>query len=120
MKPEQPTLDLVLLSGTYAICRLPVDEPPPDWAMQGGFFSVTRTREELSVVCAQQVVPEGVQHESGWACLKVQGPLNFNLTGILASLASSLAAAGISLFAVSTFDTDYLLVEQESLAGAMS
>ena len=116
MKSERIPLDLTVLPGVYTICRLPADAPVPEWAMKGDFYSVTRTQDELSIVCAQERVPGEVKHEPGWACLQVQGPLDFSLTGILASLASPLAAAGISFFAISTFDTDYLLVKKEALA----
>ena len=119
MKPEQPILNLTVLPGDFAICRLPADTLVPEWAMQGDFYAVTRTQDELSIVCAQEYVPGEVKHEAGWACLQVQGPLDFSLTGILASLASPLAVAGISLFAISTFDTDYLLVRREALAQAI-
>ncbi|HMB91624.1 MAG TPA: ACT domain-containing protein, partial [Rhodothermales bacterium] len=117
--PEQPTLDLTILPGDLAICRLPASAPVPNWAMRGDCYTVTRTQDELSIVCAQQFVPEGAKQEAGWACLKVQGPLDFGLTGILASLVNPLAEAGISVFAISTFDTDYLLVKRATLAQAL-
>jgi len=111
MKP----LTLELLPETYAICRLGAEEAVPAWATGGAFFSLTRTRAELSMVCAQGAVPEGVRCERGWRCLGVHGPLDFSLSGILASLADPLAAAGVSIFAVSTFDTDYLLLREADL-----
>lgn len=89
----------------------------PEWAA-GSFTSVTRTPEELSVVCSQDAVPEAVTAERGWRCLVVAGPLDFALTGIAASLAAPLADAGISVFFVATFDTDYLLVKEDRLADA--
>ena len=88
------------------------------WATRGAFYSITQSNEELSIVCSQGDVPSGVHAERGWRALKVKGPLDFGLTGILASLASPLAQAGISIFAVSTFDTDYVLVKQETLGEA--
>ena len=109
----------MVLPGEYAICRLSADAPVPDWAMQGDFCSITRTQEELSIVCAQDLISGSVEQEADWVCLKVIGPLDFNLTGILASLAGTLAEAGISVFAISTFDTDYLLVKRVSLAEAI-
>ncbi len=118
MKP----LTLELLPETYAICRMEPGEAPPGWATGGGFLSMTRTGSELSIVCVQQAVPEGVRCERGWRCLGVQGVLDFALSGILASLAAPLAEASISTFAVSTFDTDYLLLRQADLskgAGAL-
>lgn len=112
---DPPSLTLSLLPETLAVCRLAPDAGVPAWAWTGEPASVTRTRDELSIVCRMDAVPRGVRAEGGWRCLKVEGPLDFALTGILASLAAPLAAAGIALFAVSTYDTDYLLVKAENL-----
>jgi hypothetical protein len=111
------TLRLRVVPGTLAICRLGAREAVPAWA-SGSLLSVTRTPDELSVVCDQGVVPEGVRAERGWRALAVEGPLDFALTGVLAGLAAPLAAAGISIFAISTFDTDWLLVRDHQLAAA--
>ena len=105
-------LALSLLSGTFAICRLAPEADIPSWALDGEFFSVTRTQEELSLVCLQEKVPEDIRCEKDFRCLKVGGPLDFSLTGILSSLTIPLAQAGISVLALSTFDTDYLLVKE--------
>jgi hypothetical protein len=105
-------LTLSLLSDTFAICRLEPEAGIPSWALAGDFFSVTRTKEELSLVCLQEIVPEGTRCEKGFRCFKVGGPLDFSLTGILSSLTIPLAQAGISVLAISTFDTDYLLVKE--------
>lgn len=103
---------LTTLPETFAICRISPSEPIPAWAMAGAaFFSVTRTNDELSLVSECALVPEHVKAERGWCALKVEGPLDFALTGILHSLSGPLAAAKVSVFAVSTFDTDYLLVK---------
>lgn len=112
------TLTLSVLPALFAVCRLEPDAPLPAWAA-AIFFSITRTPDELSIVCPQAAVPNHVRAEAGWRLLKVEGPLDFALTGVLASLANPLAAAHISLFAVSTFNTDYLLVKAESLAQAV-
>jgi hypothetical protein len=101
-------MHLELLAGGYAIARLPAGAPIPEWAQEGEFVSITRTPDELSIVCAQ--APIGVQCQRDWRCFKVRGPLEFSLTGVLASLAAPLAEAGISILAISTFDTDYVLV----------
>jgi putative acetyltransferase len=111
-------LTLTPLVGTFAVCRLGGDAPVPAWATAGPFVSVTRTADELSVVCRQDAVPEGVPGERGWRCLRVAGPLPFSAVGVLASLTAALAEAGISVFAVSTFDTDYLLVKGADLVTA--
>ena len=115
----RPELDLQLLEGTWAVARLAPEAPLPGWA-GGSFMSLTRTPEELSVVCAERAVPPGVQCERGWRALKVQGPLDFGLTGILDALTGPLAAAGISLFAISTYDTDYLLLKEARLEEALA
>lgn len=111
-------LTLVLLADTLAVCRLAPDALIPAWA-RGELVAITRTRAELSLVCAQENVPGTIQCERAWRALRVAGQLDFALTGILAALAAPLADAGISIFAISTFDTDYLLVKQNSLDHAM-
>jgi uncharacterized protein len=108
-------LTLELLPDVFAICRLGADAPLPAWAARGPLLSITRTYEELSIVCIEQGVPEGVQKEGNWKCFRVAGTLAFSQVGILASLVTPLAEAGISAFAVSTFDTDYMLVRVEML-----
>ena len=112
-------LTLTLLLHTFAICRLEKNSEIPAWALAGEFFSITRTADELSIVCRQGNVPEGIRCEEGYRCFKVEGPLDFALTGILDSLTTPLAQAGVSLFAVSTFDTDYLLVKEDTLESAV-
>jgi len=120
MPPAAPPLVLSVLPGLWAVCRLHAEAAVPAWAEGGSFFSATRTREELSIVCEEAAVPEGVKVERGWAALKLHGPIPFETTGVIASLAAPLAEAGVSLFAVSTFDTDYLLVKAETLSDAVS
>lgn len=110
-------LQLEWLPGDFAICRLEPG-PAPQWATRGAFWAITRTEDELSVVVEGGCVPAGVKSEVGWACLRVVGPLDFALTGVLSSLAEPLARAGVSIFALSTFDTDYLLVRQWQRAEA--
>jgi len=113
-------LELTLLSERFAISRLDAGSPVPSWATQGPFFSVTRTGDELSVVTELSRVPPGVQSQPGWRVLKVHGPFVLSEIGVLSALATPLAEAKISLFAVSTFDTDYLLVASESVAAAIA
>jgi hypothetical protein len=117
---SSPPLTLFLLPETFAVCRLTAEAPLPAWAMAGPFFAVTRTADELSIVCAQAQAPSGVTCQPGWRCLQVAGPLDFALTGVLASLAQPLAAAGVSIFALSTYDTDYLLVPEVQLGSAQA
>jgi hypothetical protein len=112
-------LTLVVLDGTFAVCRLEPDGPIPSWATAGGLFSITRTADELSVVSPQEAVPEGLNCERGWRCLRVAGTILFSVVGVLASLTTPLAEAGISVFALSTFDTDYLLIKEKDLERAI-
>ena len=117
---ENSKLSLSVLPDQLAVCRLNADAHIPVWALNPAVLtSITRTRDVLSIVCPQANVPAGIQTETGWKALKVEGPLDFSLTGILASLANPLAEAKISIFAISTFDTDYVLVKEENLAAAV-
>ncbi len=118
-KGTRPTLDLTLLPDALAVCRLPAGAASPPWLEGETFAAVTRTPEETSVVCRAEVVPQGVRAEPGWRALRVAGPLDFALTGVLLSLLDPLAAAGVSVFALSTFDTDYLLVREAALDDAL-
>lgn len=113
-------LTLKLLEGRYAVCRLDAGAPVPLSLVTGTheFVSVTRTADELSVVCAESVTPAGAKAETGWRAFKVQGPLDFSLTGVLSSLLGPLAEAKISVFTVATSDTDYILVREPELAAA--
>jgi uncharacterized protein len=113
-------LKLRVLAGELAVCRLPADAPAPATPPSATLFSITRTREELSVVCDAAQAPAGAQIQAGWRALQVAGPLDFALTGILASIAAPLALAGVSLFAVSTYDTDYVLVGEDALDAAVA
>jgi hypothetical protein len=112
---ERHALTLELVAGRYAVARLDPGERLPDWAGGRPFVSITWTDAELSVVCPQEAVPPGVQAERGWCCLRVAGPLGFGMTGILASLAGPLASSGVSIFVVSTYDTDYLMLQERDL-----
>ncbi len=103
---------LEIIPETFAIYRLPPGTELPSWATIGSIWSITRTTDELSVVCQEQVqVAPAIPREAPWRCLKVQGPLAFTLTGVVAALTQPLAAAGISVFVLSTFDTDYLFIK---------
>ena len=112
-------MKLVVLEDELAVARLGATDPIPAWAAQGNFSSVTRTAEELSVVCAAEAIPANVQAERGWRCLRVAGRLDFSQTGVLASIAGPLAAAKVSIFAVSTYDTDYVLVRDHAMTAAI-
>jgi hypothetical protein len=111
-------LRYAVLPGRFAICRLNPDAAVPEWATASKFFSITRTANELSIVGEQERVPEGVPSESGWACLRLEGPFPFELTGVLAAILNPLARAGIGIFAISTFDTDCILIKSDRLLSA--
>ena len=112
-------LSLLLLDDTFAVCRLDSASSIPPWAIADELFSITRTADELSIICRQDAVPEGILCERGWRCWRVAGTIPFSVVGILASLTAPLAEAGISVFAISTFDTDYLLVKEKDRAAAV-
>lgn len=114
------SLHLTLLPDTLAICRLPAGSQLPDWAASASLSSVTWTPEETSVVCPAAAIPPDVQTESGWRAFVVAGPLDFGLTGILLSIARPLAGSGISIFALSTYNTDYILVKESALDAAVA
>jgi uncharacterized protein len=116
----EKVLQLDVLREVFAVCRLGAAEAIPEWSVGGPFSSVTRTSHELSIVCLQQNVPMGVKSEGNWRCFKVRGPLDFALTGIMASLTTVLAMNGVSVFVLSTFDTDYLLVRDHMLEKAFT
>jgi len=111
-------MNLTVLPDALAICRLESHAPFPSWLPRVGLLSLTRTPDELSVVCAEAAVPDDITCERGWRAFQVEGPLDFSLVGILASLSEAMAEAGVSIFAMSTYDTDYVLVRQEQLATA--
>ena len=112
-------LTLSILPETLVICQMDKDARIPDWLLASTFYSITKTAEEQSIVCPQTNVPEGIKKDEGWRCLKVEGPLDFSATGILASLTMPLAKEGISVFAMSTYNTDYLLVKERHLEKAV-
>lgn len=111
---------LVVLDGTYAIHRFAPETAIPKAVFSSPFYAVTRTNEELSVVLVEGLIKNSEKVDSGWAVIKVNGPLELTMTGVMAGLSRSLASAGISLFAISTFDTDYFLVKAGALVKARS
>ena len=115
-----PAIRLEELAGDYAVARLAAGSSIPPWADGPGFVSISRTQDELSIVCLSSRVPVGAQHESGWSCFKFVGPFAFNETGIAMSVIRPLSENGIAVFLVSTFDTDYLLIKMESRENAMA
>lgn len=108
---EEPSLRIVALPGAYTVCRFPAEHPVPSW-VAGPFTSVTRTPDELSVVCRAERVPADVPGEDGWRCLVLDDTFDLSLVGVLHSVTQPLAAVGVSVFTIATHDTDYVLVRR--------
>jgi hypothetical protein len=106
------------LAGTYAVVRMDPEATVPDWATKGVFSSVTRTADELSIVCPADNLPANLRSESHWICFKLEGPFPFSQTGVLLSCIEPLSHNGIPIFAISTYDTDYVLVQEEFMVVA--
>lgn len=113
------SLKLRVLEGLYAVCQLEPISPIPNWAEGQGLVNISRSADELSLVCLENRVPAGTKAERGWRALKLEGPFDFALTGILASLLNPLAQAKIGIFALSTYNTDYVLVKRDNLEVAL-
>ncbi len=112
--------ELSVLSDAFVVCRLEASAPVPSWALEtAGFVAVTRTDDELSIICRERQAPQGVDTAVRWRGLKVHGPFPFETIGVLSTLSQALAAAKVSLLAISTHDTDYLFVRSVELAHAV-
>jgi hypothetical protein len=112
-------LILSLLPDVYAVCKLEPEHDVPEWATRNAFWSVTKTKHELSIVCSEGHVPVDIEAERGWRILQVEGPLNFSMTGVLNGLTKPLAESKISVFVLSTYLTDYLLIRNKDLESAI-
>ncbi|MBD7911685.1 ACT domain-containing protein [Clostridium sp. Sa3CVN1] len=108
-------MNIKVLEENYIVCRLDNEEVVPRWVNSKKFTSITRTEDELSIVCEDKNIPQEIKVERTWRILKIEGPLDFSLIGILSNISSILAEEKISIFAISTFDTDYILVKEEDL-----
>jgi hypothetical protein len=113
---ERVRLKFRLLTGTYVIVRLTPDAPVPDWGTKGDFTSVTRTADEVSIVCPTENLPPEVHSPHRWICLKLEGPFAFSQTGVLLSFIEPLSRSRIPIFAISTYDTDYVLIQEEFMS----
>ena len=111
---------LHILSGMYGVARLSPEAELPSWARVGELWAAVRTRGELSIVCEERYIPPEVRAERGWMALQVEGPLDFSLVGVLASLAAVLSDAGVSIFSLSTYDTDYILFKESAKERALA
>jgi uncharacterized protein len=112
-------LTMKLLGEKYGVCRLEKEEPIPAWAYKGEFFSISKTADEISILCLEENIPVETKYEGGWRVLKVEGPLDFSLVGILSKISGVLAEQEISIFSVSTYDTDYILVKDCNIERAI-
>ena len=112
-------LNLKLLKGKYSVCRINKDDEIPKWIFNEEFFSITKTEDELSIVCLQDKIKDDVLCERNWKVLKIEGPLDFSLIGILSKISTLMANNNISIFAISTYDTDYILIKEESIDKAI-
>ena len=115
-----PKLKLKLQRQLLTVCRLEPDQAIPAWALAGSFFTVTRHPAELAIVCESKLAPKNVRRHGSWRALVVEGPLDLNMTGVLAAVVCPLAAAGVSLFGASTFDSDYVMVLERDLPRAQA
>lgn len=123
MSQAAARLKLEWVPGRYAACRLDAAEEIPRWAASGDFVSITRTKDELSIIVEELRVPADVRCERGFVAMRIVGVVDFSLIGILAKLTSALAAAKIPVLAIGTFDTDFLLVRETyapAVAGALA
>jgi hypothetical protein len=109
-----------VLPGLCAVVRLAANAAVPEWAVGGEFTSITRTLEELSIVCPTGNLPSNVESQHRWIRLKLEGPFPFSLTGVLLSFIQPLSGRAIPIFAISTFDTDYVLIQEDFLAKALA
>jgi hypothetical protein len=109
-----------VLPDRYAICHLDPTAEIPDWCAKGEFVSISRTSDELSLVCLESSIPAGTSCEPGWRVLKCEGPLDFALPGIMAALADPLADAAIPIFPIATYETDYVLIKEAHLETAIN
>jgi hypothetical protein len=116
----RPKLKLNLQKQLLTVCRLEPHLAVPRWALSGSFFTVTRNASELAIVCESRLAPKKIRRHGIWRALVVEGPLDMDLTGVLAAVVCPLADAGVSLFGASTFDSDYVMVLEQDLARAVA
>jgi len=117
---ESESLHLEIEPFQVGLFKLPPSSQIPQWVFESSFYSITKTLEELSILCTDSVIPREIIAERNWSCFRLMGSIDFSTTGVLASLADPLARAGISIFSVSTFETDYLLVRKDKLQDAIA
>lgn len=109
-----------ILDEKFAICKLSPTSNIPTWIQNKTFYSITKTADELSIVCFEKSVPKNIISEKGWKAIVVNEELDFSLIGIISSISTSLSKNGISVFVISTFNTDYILIKEEKLKSALT
>ena len=117
---KQRQLQLSLLKDKYGICTLPNTAPIPDWALTQSLASITRTEKELTIVCRLEILPSQYQSDLKWRCFKIDGSFDLNQIGVISSISSPLADIGISIYVISTYDTDYFLIQEQNLEKTIS
>ena len=113
-------LTFILIDAFFSLCRLAPEDAIPSWALSSNFYTITKTRDELSVVCESQYVPAVIKQDANWRLLKIAAVLDLTLTGITAKFSTALANAGVNLCVIATYQTDYILVKQEKLQTAIT
>jgi uncharacterized protein len=113
-------LKIIVLPGHYSLCRLKPNDAIPDWVAASSFYSISKSPEELSIVCETALVPDNIKNSDYWRLLKIDAILDLSLTGITAKFSTALANAGVNLCVVATYDTDYIMVKEEKLATAIT
>jgi uncharacterized protein len=114
------TLPIQLLAQGYSLCTLNACHPIPAWVASSYFYSITKTNDELSIVCQSNVVPTLVQQDAGWRIIQIAAVLDLTLTGITAKFSTALASVGVNLCVIATYHTDYIMVKEEKLAIAIT
>ncbi|WP_046121129.1 ACT domain-containing protein [Ensifer aridi] len=114
-----PSIKLKRLQGIYTISQLQADAPVPSWSEGEGFVNISRGDDELSIICLRERVPDDVKSDGQWACWKFLGPFAFGETGIVLSVVKPLSENGIGILVISTFNGDYLLVQNEDLDASL-
>jgi hypothetical protein len=112
-------LSLSSIPERFAVCQIDHQAKIPDWAFEGEFSFISRTPDELSIICPANFIPPEIQYVAGWRGLKIEGPFDFNEIGVLAAITAPLAQAHISLLTVSTFDTDYIFLQESQFETAV-
>ena len=113
-------LTFILIDGVFSLCRLAPEDAIPSWALSSGFYTISKTDDELSVVCESQYVPAFIKQDGNWRLLKIAAILDLFLTGITAKFSTALGNAGVNLCVIATYQTDYILVKQEKLQTAIT